>query len=96
MYLKVDISSPENGSTLTKGTIKGFTPVAGIYFKETTSPTRTSAPVKMMPAVVNEKGLPVYHQALSQAFVQSPLEKEIFISVPFGFGELSGKSRATS
>ena len=42
---------------------KGFSQVAGI--DETTSPTPVAAPVKMIAAVANEKGLPVYHLDVS-------------------------------
>ena len=40
---------------------KGFSQVVGADYNETTSPTPTAAPAKMIAAVTNEKGLPVYH-----------------------------------
>ena len=45
----------------------------------------------MVPAIANEKGLPVFHLDVSQAFVQAPLEEEIHMHLPPGCGELSGK-----
>ena len=70
---------------------KGFSQVAGVDYNETTSPTSAAASVKMIFAVANEKGLPVYHLDVSQAFVQASLEEHIFMRLPPGCGELSGK-----
>ena len=70
---------------------KGFTQVQDVDYHETTSPTPASAPVKMIAVIANEKGLPVFHLDVSQAFVQAPLEEEIYMCLPPGFGELSGK-----
>ena len=71
---------------------KGFSQVAGVNYNKTTSPTPAPAPFKMIAAVPNEKGLPVYHLDVSHAFVQAPLKEEIFMRLPSGCGELSGKT----
>ena len=42
-------------------------------------------------AVANKKRLPVYHLDVSQAFVQVPLNEEIFTRLPPVCDELSGK-----
>ena len=70
---------------------KGFSQIANIDYHETTSPTPASAPVKMIAVIANEKGLPVFHLDLSQAFVQASLQEEIFMRLPQGCGDLSGK-----
>ena len=70
---------------------KGFTQVQDTGYHETTSPTPASAPVKMIAAIANEKGLPVFHLDVSQAFAQAPLEEENFMRLPPSCGELSGK-----
>ena len=70
---------------------KGFTQVQDVDYHETTSPTPASAPVKLIAAIANEKGLPVFHLDVSRAFVQAPFEGEIYICLPPGCGELSGK-----
>ena len=70
---------------------KGFTQVQDVDYHETTSPTPASAPVKMIAAIANEKGLPVFPLDMSQVFVQAPLEEEIYTRLPPGCGELSGK-----
>ena len=70
---------------------KGFTQVQDVDYHETTSPTPASAPVKVIVAIANEKGLPVFHLDVSQAFVQAPLEEEICMRFPPACGELSDK-----
>ena len=70
---------------------KGFSQVAGVDSNETTSPMPAAAPVKMIVAVSNENGLPVYHLDVSQAFVQTLLKGKISMLLPHGCGELSGK-----
>ena len=40
---------------------KGFTQVQNVDCHETTFPTPASAPVKMIAAIANEEGLPVFH-----------------------------------
>ena len=61
---------------------KGLTQVQDVSYHETTSPTPASGPVKMIAAIANEKGLPVFHFGVSQAFVQAPLEEEIQMHAP--------------
>ena len=56
---------------------KSFTQVQDVDYHETTPPTSTSTPVKMLAVVANEIGLPVFHLNVSQAFVQAPLEEEL-------------------
>ena len=63
---------------------KGFPQVQDVDYHETTSPTPASAPVKMLAVVPNELGLPVFHLDVSQAFVQAPLEEEIYMRLPPG------------
>ena len=53
---------------------KGFSQVAGVDYNETTYLTPAVAPVKMITAVTNEKGLPVNHLDVSQRSC-SPSEK---------------------
>ena len=70
---------------------KGFTQVQDVDYHETTSLTPASAPIKMIAAIANEKGLPVFRFDVSQTFVQAPLEEEIYMRLPPGCGEFSGK-----
>ena len=57
---------------------EGSSQVTGVNYDETTSPTPAAAPVKMIAAVTNEKGLPVYHIDVSQSFVPAPLKGRYF------------------
>ena len=57
----------------------GFTQVQDVDYHEMASPTPVSAPVKLLAVVANELGLPVFHLDVSQAFVQVPLEENIYM-----------------
>ena len=71
---------------------KGFSrQVEGVDYNETTSPTPTAAPVKMIDTVDNIKSLPVQHLDVCQVFVQTPLKENIFMRSPPGCGERSRK-----
>ena len=70
---------------------KGLTQIQDVDYHGTTSLTPASAPIKMIASFANVKGLPVFHLNVSQAFVQTPLEREIHMRLPPGCGELSGK-----
>ena len=52
---------------------KGFSQMAGVDYIKRTFPTPAAAPVKMVVAVANEEGVPVYHLDVPWAFVQAPL-----------------------
>ena len=67
---------------------KRFSQIANIDYHETTSFTPASGPVKMIAVFANEK---VFHLDVSQAFVQAPLQEDIFMRLPQGCGDLSGK-----
>ena len=69
----------------------GCTQVQDQDYHEKTPPTPTSTPVTMIVAIANEKGLSGFHLGVSQAFVQVPLEEELYVRLPPGGGELSGK-----
>ena len=68
-----------------------FTQVPNVDNHETTSPTPASASVKIRGVATNELGLPVFHLDVSQAFVQAPLEEEIYTRLPPERGKLPGK-----
>ena len=57
---------------------KGFTQIPNVDYHKTTSPIPASAPVKVIAIAANDFGLPVFHLDVSQAFVQAPLEEEIY------------------
>ena len=45
----------------------------------------------MIAVIANEKGLPVFHLDVSHVFELAPLQEEIFMRLPQGCGDLSGK-----
>ena len=58
---------------------KLFTQVQYVDDHETTSSMPASTPVKMKPTITNGKDLSVFHLSVSQAFVEAPLEEEIYM-----------------
>lgn len=70
---------------------KGFTQAQDVDYHETTSPKRSSAPVKTTAVIANKLGLLVFNIEISQEFVQPPLKEEIDMLLPRGCSELLGK-----
>ena len=63
-----------------------------VDYYETTSPTPASAPVTTRAVATKDLGLPIFHLDVSQAFVQAPLEEEIYMRLPPRCGKISGKT----
>ena len=55
-----------------------FTQMPNVDYHETTSPTPALAPVEIVAVAGNELDLPVFLLNVSQAFVQAPLQEEIY------------------
>ena len=70
---------------------RGFKQREGVDFSETFAPTVSSSCVRHMSAVAREGDLDLCHFDVDQAFVQSDLEEDIFLRLPKGCGDLSGK-----
>ena len=70
---------------------KEFTQMPNVDYHETTSSAPASALVNIITFAANKLGLPVFHLDVSQAFVQAPLEDEIYMRTLPRCGELSGK-----
>ena len=70
---------------------RGFTQREGIGFGETFAPTVSSSCVRLLSAIACECDLYLYHLDVHQAFVQSPLDEDVFLCLPKGCGKLSGK-----
>ena len=60
------------------------------YF-QTFAPTPSSASVKILTAVANEHGLKIFYLDVAQAFVRAKLDTEIYMKLPGGCGDMSGK-----
>ena len=63
----------------------------GVYFSETFAPTVSSSCVRLLSAIACQCDLDLCHFDVDQAFVQSDLEEDVFLRLPKGCGDLSGK-----
>ena len=58
---------------------------------ETFAPTPAASCFRLLGAIACELGLDLCHFNAEQAFVQSSLEEDVFLRLPPGRGEMSGK-----
>ena len=70
---------------------RGFKQREGIYFGETFALKVSSSCVRLLSAIACELDLDVCHFDVEQAFVQSKLDKYIYLRLLKGCGSLSGK-----
>ena len=70
---------------------RGFKQREGVYFSEKFAPTVSSSCVRLFRAIACQCDLDLCYFDVDQAFVQSDLEKEVFLRLPEGCGDLSGK-----
>ena len=70
---------------------RGFKQREGEGFSEMFAPTVSSSCVRLLSAMACECGLDRCHFDEDQAFVQSDLEEDVFLRLPKGCGDLSGK-----
>ena len=70
---------------------KGFSQVHGQDFFETFAPTPSMSAIRTLAAFACENELPLFHLDAEQAFIQSKLQEEIYLKLPPGCGEWSGK-----
>ena len=70
---------------------RGFKQREGIYFCETFAPTPVSSCFRLLGVIAYELGSDLCHFDVEQAFVQSSLEEDVFMRLPHGCGEMSGK-----
>ena len=70
---------------------RGFAQREGIDFFETFSPCPSVVSIRLLAAIACEFGWSLCHFDAEQAFVQSKLDELVFIRLPPGCGEISGK-----
>ena len=70
---------------------RGFKQRGGVDFSETFASTVSSSCVRLLSAIACECDLDLCHFDVDQAFVQSDLEEDVFLRLPKGCGDLSGK-----
>ena len=70
---------------------RGFRQVEGVDYFETFAPTPASSCVRLLASIACELDLDLCHFDAEQAFVQSDLKENVFMRLPQGCGDLSGK-----
>ena len=70
---------------------RGFKQREGVDFGETFAPTVSSSCVRLLSAIACECDLDLCHFDVDKAFVQSDLEEDVFLRLPKGCADLSGK-----
>ena len=70
---------------------RGFKQREGVDFSETFAPTVSSSCVRLLSAIACECDLDLRHFDVDQAFVLSDLEKDVYLRLPKGCGDLSEK-----
>ena len=69
---------------------KGFTQQEGIDYDETFSPVFRVASIRLIPTIVAQLDLELYHMDVKTAFLNGELDEEIYMSQPMGF-EVKGQ-----
>lgn len=70
---------------------RGFSQREGVDFFETYSPCPSVTSIRLLAAIACDLDWDFVHFDATQAFVQSPLEEDIYIRLPKSCGSLSGK-----
>ena len=71
---------------------KGFSQQEGVDYFDTFAPTPSTSSIRLVVAVAVENDLDLNHFDAEQAFVQSKLDTDIYLKMPPGCGELSGRT----
>ena len=70
---------------------KGFSQVQDIDYSQTFAPTLPSASTNILAVVANENGLKICNLDVGQAFVRAKFGPEMYMKLPDGCGDISGK-----
>ena len=70
---------------------RGFSQREGIDFFETYAPTPSASCIRLLASIACELDLDLCHFDAEQAFVQSELKEEVFLRLPQGCGDMSGR-----
>ncbi|CAN0504135.1 unnamed protein product, partial [Discosporangium mesarthrocarpum] len=71
---------------------KGYNQKLGVDYFETFAPTPAASTVRLLTAVANEQRLELIHFDAEQAFLHADIDEEVFVRLPPGCGDLSGKT----
>ena len=70
---------------------KGFSQVQDVDYIQTFALSPASASVKFLADVANEYGPKIFHFDVAQGFVRAKLDLEIYMKLPDGCGDMSGR-----
>ena len=70
---------------------RGFGQQLGVYYFNTFAPTPTVSSIKVALAIAVQNDWPLYHFDVKQAFVQAKLDTDVYMKLPYGCGERTGK-----
>ena len=70
---------------------KGFSQKEGIDYFQTFAPTPASATIRLVVCTALNNDLDLFHFDAEQALVQSDIDADIYMRMPAGSGDLSGK-----
>ena len=71
---------------------RGFTQIRDVDYTHSSSPCPSSASVKVTLAVADEKGLPLRHFDVAQAYSRASLDEEVYMKLPAACGEQSKRT----
>ena len=71
---------------------RGFTKIRDVDYTHSSSPCPSSASIKLVLAVANEKGLPPRHFDVAQAYIRASLDEEVYMKPPGDCGEQSKRT----
>ena len=69
-----------------------FTQIRDVDYTHSSSPCLSSASIKLVLAVGNEKGLPLCHFDVIQAYIHASLDEKVYMKLPAGCGEQSKRT----
>ena len=71
---------------------KGFQQVEGVDYIFSHSPVLTNSTIRMMLILSMSKGMSLMALDITKAFLESPLEDEVYINYPPGYKDIKGSS----
>ena len=72
---------------------RGFTQICDVDYTHSSSLRPLSASIKLVLAVVNERGLPLHYFNVAQVYFWASRDEEVYMKLPGGCGEKSKTTR---
>ena len=86
----------DSGGYITKAkarlVARGFGQQSSMDYFDTFAPTQTVSSVKGTLAITVQNDWPLYHCHVKQAFVQAKPNTDVYMKLPYGCGERTGKA----